>query len=119
MKWRREAFERLPEFRRLLQEEQSPYSFFGELVEKLNSAYKAGNEDIIKRIYGLVFWCINDAPRGKNASDDIFTIVTCSFLEHLPAHKLIRQDIGTWFYQREIIEMTEIFHYHGTDEQYQ
>ena len=118
MSWRREAFDRLPEFRRLLQEEKSPYNFLGELVTKLDFAYERQDDDLVKRIYGFIFWCM-EAPRGKTASDDLLTAVACSFLEHLPQHDHIRHDIGRWFSRSDILGMSEIFHYHGTEDQYQ
>ena len=118
MGWRQEAFECLPEFRELLQEEKSAYNFFGELVSELEEAYETENEDLIERIYQLVFRCFA-APRGKDASDDLPSAVACSFLEEIPQHKLIRQNIGRWFRRSDILGMSEIFHYHGTEEQYQ
>lgn len=118
MSWRKEAFERLPEFRRFLREEKSTYNFLGELVTKLDAAYELKDDDLVKRIYGFVFWCMK-APRGKNASGDLLTAVACSFLEHLPQHDRIRNDIGRWFSRSDILGMSEIFHYHGTEDQYQ
>jgi hypothetical protein len=118
MGWRKQAFERLPEMRGLLQEEKSHYNFLGELVTRLDAAYEAQNDDLVKRIYGFVFWCMH-APRGKDASDDLLTAVACSFLEHLPQYDRIRGDIWRWFRRGDILGMWEIFHYHGTEEQYQ
>lgn len=94
------------------------YNFLSELVTKLNEAYEINNDNLVKRIYGFVFWCLN-APRGKTASDDLLTAVACSFLEHLPQHEKIRKDIGRWFSHSDILGMSEIFHYHGTEDQYQ
>lgn len=118
MSWRREAFERLPELRGLLQEEKSPYNFLGDLVAKLDAAYELQDDDMVKRIYGFVFWCLH-TPRGRSASDDLATAVACAFLEHLPQHDRIRHDIGRWFSRSDILGMSEIFHHHGTEDQYQ
>tara|TARA_R100000027_G_scaffold1806_2_gene1978 strand:+ start:2340 stop:2495 length:156 start_codon:yes stop_codon:yes gene_type:complete len=38
--WRKEAFERLPEFRKDLQEEKSPYGFLNVLRDRLEYAYR-------------------------------------------------------------------------------
>ena len=115
--WRQEAFERLPEFRKELQEEKSPYCFLSILRDRLVQAYKEENFERIERIKEYVFRLAR-AKEGHDASSDLGTIVAVSFFEHLPESKLIRQDIGRWFSVREIEQMKEIFTYHGTEEQY-
>jgi len=118
MRWRKEAFERLPEFRNFLQKEKSPHNFVGDLILRLEDADKEGNRDLIQRIYGFVFWCM-EATRGKHASTDLPTIVSVSFLEHLPNHERIRRDVGNWFCRAAIVGMKEIYLYHGSEEEYQ
>jgi hypothetical protein len=116
--WRKTAFERLPELRKLLQKEKTAHSFFGGLVDQLSKAYLQKNEDLIRGIYDYAKWCLA-APRGKSASDDLLTIVMVSFFEHLPQHEAIRRDIGRWFPKKEIEGMKDFFLYHGTEEQFQ
>ncbi len=115
--WRKEAFDRLPEFRKELQEEKSPYCFLNILSDRLEDAYRDENFELIERIKEYVFRLAR-AKEGHDASSDLGTIVAVSFFEHLPQSKLIRQDIGRWFSIREIVEMKEILTYHGTEEQY-
>lgn len=88
------------------------------MVDQLQQAYLRKDEGIISRIYAYAKWCA-DAPRGKDASDDLFTIVAVSFFEHLPEHELIRRDLGHRLPKKEIEGMKEIFLYHGTEEQFQ
>jgi hypothetical protein len=116
--WRKAAFERLPEFRPVLQKEKSAYLFLGEMVERLYQAYIQKDEDLIRRIYDYARWC-QDAPRGKTASDDLLTIITVSFFEHLPRHAEVRRDIGRWLSKKDVEGMKAIFLYHGTEEQFQ
>ena len=117
-RWRKEAFDRLPELRKLLQVEKSPYLFLGEMVGILHQAYLRADEDLIRRIYEYAKWCMN-APRGVDASDDMLTIVAVSFFEDLPQFAEVRRDVGRWFPKEEIQIMKSIFTYHGTEEQYQ
>src|SRR3954463_434351 len=106
--WRKEAFERFPEFRTLLQEEKSAYGFLGALVLKLVEAHESADDGRIRRIYNYAKWCL-EAPRGREASDDLPTIVTVSFYEHLPRQNIVRKDVGRWL-QKEMIEgMKEVF----------
>lgn len=116
-RWRKEAFERLPEFRKLLQEEKSPYSFLTMLVGELRQAHVRNDLDRIRRIYSYAKMCI-DAPRGKDASDDLLTIAAVSFFEHLPQHVEIRRNMGRWFARRDIEGMKDVLLYHGTEEQF-
>jgi hypothetical protein len=78
--WRREAFERFPEFRNHLQKSKSPYAYWIEL----QFACKGADDNLAKRISNFATWCLNQ-PRGKTADDDLFTVVTVCFLEHIPA----------------------------------
>src|SRR4051812_10211159 len=116
--WRKEAFERFAEFRGLLQQEKSAYNFLGELVNKLVEAYASSDDGRIRRIYNYAKWCLA-APPGRDASDDLPTIVTVSFYEHLPHHTIVRKDVGRWLPKEMIEGMKEVFLYHGTPEQYE
>ena len=116
-RWRKEAFDRLPECRKQLQAEKDTTMFFHELGEVLYRAHLSKDEDLIRRIYGYAKWCL-EAPRGKDASDDLLTSVTCSFFEHLPTHKEVRAEIGRWLPRSMIEGMREVFLYHGSDEKY-
>lgn len=102
-RWRKEAFERLPELRGLLQEEKSAYLFLSMMVDRLNQAYLRKEEDLIRRIHEYARWCL-DAPRGKDASDDLLTIVVVSFYEDIPRYGEIRRDIGRWFSKKKLKE---------------
>jgi hypothetical protein len=116
-RWRKEAFDRLPECRKELQAEKDPYGFFGALGDVLWRAHIAKDEDLIGRIYGFAQWCL-DAPRGKDAADDLLSIVTVAFFEGVPKHKEVRQEIGRWFPRDFIKGMHEVFCYIESEEKY-
>ena len=116
-RWRKEAFDRLPECRKQLQAEKTAYGFFHVLNDVLFRAHLAEDEDLIRRIYEYAKWCLG-APRGKDASDDLLTIVTVSFFEHLPTHREVRQEVGRWLPRSMIEGMREVFLYLGTEEKY-
>lgn len=116
-RWRKEAFDRLPECRKQLQAEKDTTMFFHQLGEALYRAHLSKNEDLIRRIYEYAIWCLA-APEGKDASDDLPTSITCSFFEHLPTHREVRAEIGRWLPRQMIEGMREVFLYHGTEEKY-
>ena len=116
-RWRKEAFDRLPECRKQLQAEKGTTMFFHHLGEVLYRAHLSKDEDLIRRIYDYAMWCLA-APEGKDARDDLPTSITCSFFEHLPTHKEVRVEIGRWLSRSALEGMREVFLYHGTDEQF-
>jgi hypothetical protein len=119
-RWRKEAFEYLPELRKELQEEkETPYLFFHEVQRHLQGAIAEGNDDLVSRVYAFLLWCIEDAPRGNDASDDIATIAVTAFFEDVPNNKTIRQDIGKRVPKRTLVGLKEAFLYHGNEEVYQ
>jgi hypothetical protein len=115
-RWRKEAFERLPEMRTTLQEDKSLYCYFFETQRCLEKAIAVGDEDLCKRIYGFVLWCLRDAPRGKTSSDDVFTIVITSFFEDVPNSKVIRGDIRRRLPKDILFGLKNAFMYHGNEE---
>jgi hypothetical protein len=116
--WRKEAFGRLPECRRQLQQEKSPNLFWHELGEALYQAHLRRDEDFIRRVYQYAQWCLGAAP-GDGAKDDLPTVVTVSFFEHLPTHREVRKEIGRFLPRSLLEEMHEVFLYHGTEPMYQ
>ena len=116
-RWRKEAFDRLPECRTLLQQEESLTVFFHEISETLYRAHLQGQHDLIRRIYGFAQWCL-DAPRGKHAADDLLTIAVVSFYEHLPTHREVRMQIGRFLSRAAIEQMRDVFLHHGSEAKY-
>jgi hypothetical protein len=70
---------RFPEFRNHLQKSKSPYAYWIEL----QFASEKADEDLTGRISNFAIWCLNQ-PRAKAADDDLPTVVTVCFLEHIP-----------------------------------
>ena len=115
--WRKEAFERLPEMRKQLQQEKGIYCFFGEMMDRLKKAYEEEDYDLEERIYQYAF-CMLKLTGGSSAANDVPTAIALGFFEHLPESKLTRRNIGRWMSKADIEGMKEIFLYHGTEEQY-
>jgi hypothetical protein len=81
--WRRQAFERFPEFRTKLQEAKSPMRYWIDLQFAFNEAYRKGDVELFKRILDYADWCFH-APRGKAAGDDLPTCIFVCLFEHMP-----------------------------------
>jgi hypothetical protein len=80
-----EITKRFPEIRSKITEDDkdNPYMLMIELAEWLKKLPKKKlTPEIIDRVILFSNWCF-EHPRGKDAGDDILTIFTVSFLEHL------------------------------------
>lgn len=117
--WRKKAFEQLPELGTPLQEEDNMYSFLNDLFDSLEKATKDKKDDLIKRIYDYALWCLEEAPRGKTAEDDIFTAIIVCFFENIPLSPHIYQESYKWIPRNWFVDMKEPFLYHGSESDYQ
>lgn len=79
-----EITERFPEIRSRLSEgdEESPYSLVIYLAEWLKDLGDNVTPAIAERVVAFTHWC-KDQPEGKDASDDLHTILVVGFYEHL------------------------------------
>ncbi len=80
--WRHEAFEKLPEFRSILQDAENSYRYWIELRLYFEDACRNENVELATRILNYADWSM-DQPRGETAEDDLLTCVYCCFLEHV------------------------------------
>jgi hypothetical protein len=81
--WRKEAFERFPEFRTQLQKSKSAMAFWIELQFAFDEAYRKGDLDQFQRILDYADWCFH-APRGKEAESDLPSCILVTLFEHMP-----------------------------------
>lgn len=117
--WRREAFERLPELRRKLQESKNPMAFWIDVHCELVREYEKLDDDFIRRVYGYAFWCLDEAPQNDAIQQDPYTAVVVCFLEHLPTDDAARKDAHRWMSRARMERMKSVFLHLGTEEQYQ
>ena len=109
--WRREALNRLPEFRKDIASSRNVYALWISLFEWLQDAYEPPeNTDRIRRIYDYLEWARNQ-PSTNDAETDPFTAAACCFIEHIPEHAKSRADMPHWFSRSQIVEWKGIFEY--------
>lgn len=80
-----EITQRFPEIRGRFYDDDVdlPYVVMGRLAEWLKELPKhAISPQLVERLVSFARWC-EEQPRGKDASDDLFTILTVSFYEEL------------------------------------
>lgn len=85
-----EILKRFPEVKIDEEDIELPYLMMSNIVSWLNSRNTdCTDQDIIKRVVGLKKWCESQDP-GQSAADDIMTIFTVSFYEHLFENKKLK-----------------------------
>ncbi len=84
--WRRQAIELLLEHRReLAARDSSIYSVFFDLKPRLREAHDAGDDELLRRIYGYAEWC------ARQTAETLWNAAGVAFYEHLfdyPAYSL-------------------------------
>jgi hypothetical protein len=115
--WKSEGRERFPELQERFEGWETPYLMWFDLSEAFAGAYRAEprDEGMIRRVYEFANWCTQQ-PRGRKADDDLLTCVALCFYEHIPESPEALKDMPRWLKRQDVLEMREIFSYHGGDE---
>jgi len=104
--WRREALQKLPECRKVIEAADNPMALWIELLYACEDAYKQPDEDLIRRFYDFARWC------WQSPSADARTAVACAFYEHLPTTPVLRRDMPRRFGRAAFNELRQVFCYH-------
>ncbi len=104
--WRREALQRLPECRQVIEAAENPMALWIELLGECQDAYKKQGDDLIRRFYDYARWC------WQSRIDDVVNAVACAFYEHLPTTPVLRRDMPRRFGRAAFKELRYVFCYH-------
>ena len=117
--WKRVALEKLPEYRRIIEEAERPMALWIELHLKFEDIYRAEvlDDDLIRRFYEYARWCLESPGEGRCLSD-AGTAAVLAFYEHLPQLGVIRRDLPRWLSRDEFMGLRDAFHYHLSEEQF-
>jgi hypothetical protein len=116
-RWRHEAFERLPDLRKQLQEQKTLFGFCHAMYNEPCCAYDQNDESLIQSIYRFSEWCL-EQPQSEKTEDDLPTAISVCSFEHLPEKEKIRKDLARHFPRSFLLSMKEIFCYHGSQENF-
>jgi hypothetical protein len=104
--WRREALQRLPECRQMIEGAENPMALWIELHGLCQDACKKQDEDLIRCFYDYARWC------WQSRIDDVVNAVVCAFYEHLPTTPVLRRDMPRRFGRAAFNELRDVFCYH-------
>src|SRR5437868_5806976 len=105
--WRRAAIEKIPRFRKLIEESQSVGMLWVDLWFEFVKAHSdPHDEEFIGRFYDYAWWCAN------SPDPDTSTAGVLCFYEHLPTQPTVRAHMAKWLSAEQFNGMGEIFRYH-------
>lgn len=111
--WSAKGIELLPELVEQIGGAAEPMEAWLEISSAFQAAFvEPRNGELIRRIYGYAFWCLEHGERDQAAGKDLPTCVVVGFFEGIPTQKAPREDMPRWFSREEVLVMYETFTYH-------
>jgi hypothetical protein len=111
--WRRAAIEKLPRFRTLIEQSESPGALWIDLFREFERAHRdPADVTTITQIYEFAWW--------GAAHEDVETraATICGFFEELPSDSNIRRLMPQFISSEAFLGMTDVFKYHLESEQH-
>jgi hypothetical protein len=117
--WRAKALELFPDLRDLIETQPNPMSLWIELSLAIETVYaeKPLNDERVGKFYDYAAWCLKQ-PRAENAETDLSTAVAVCFIEHIPLHQSISDDLYRWMSAGSFHGFENLFRYHFSDEEF-
>jgi hypothetical protein len=95
--WRRRALELFPRFRRELNNaEYTMSSLFGDLKPLLRDAHRAGDTEVLRRIYAFAEWC------SQQTAKSLWNAAGVTFYEHLFDYPEFSERVVSWLSPRVV-----------------
>ena len=112
--WRRAAIKRIPTQRALVERSESVGMLWVDLWLCFVDAHREPvDEKTIRGVYDFAKWTCEEAR-----NDEMATSTCCHFYEHLPTEPLVRAQLRKFMTRGEVSELSAIFKYHLSEEEY-
>ena len=109
--WRREALNRLPECKPMIDAASNPMALWIELLLVCEDAVKMQAGEFVNRLYDFANWS------WQSPNEDLRTAVACAFYEHLPIIPCLRSDLPRRRDRVPFHELRTVFCYHLTPQE--
>lgn len=110
--WRRIAIEKLPKQKELIAQCESIGMLWVDLwYVFLNAHSEPVDEATIRGVYEFAKWTLSESR-----SDEMATSTCCHFYEHLPLEQSVRERLPRFMSRQEVLELSEIFKYHLSED---
>ena len=102
--WRRTAIEKLPNYRKLIEQSANISEFWGEITAEFAKAHRDPiDEAIIGKVYEFAWWVVGES--------DIADTALVWFFEDLPTDRRVRELLPRFMSRDQFLGMIEIFKY--------
>ena len=117
--WRAKALEYFPTLQEMIEKQPNAMSLWIELTFAIETVYAEDpvNEERVGSFYDYAAWCLKQ-PRTESAGTDLSTAVAVCFIEHIPLHQRVSDDLYRWMSAGSFDGFESLFRYHLDDEQY-
>lgn len=117
--WQAEALELFPEFRGIVEEQDSPMALWIEPYYQLVVCYgqEPIDEERIARIYDYAAWCFDQPPTGK-AETDPAGAAAVTFVEDIPRNARISDDLFRCMSAESFKGFEPLFRYRLRDQEF-
>ena len=113
--WRRVALETLPEFRDAIEQAESPMNLWCELFLRFEDAFRADDDDSVRRFFRYAEWCSDTAQlRPTDAS----TAAWCAFYEHLPRVAGLAEQLHRFLPRQRFQRVQDAFRHHTNEQEF-
>jgi hypothetical protein len=117
--WQAKALELFPDHQSLIEGQPNPMSLWIELTIVLGHVYEENplSDERIGKFYDYAAWCFKQ-PRTESAATDLSTAVAVCFIEHIPLHRSISDDVYRWMSVESFDGFENLFRYHFSEEEF-
>jgi hypothetical protein len=111
--WRRKAIEHLPEFCDEIERAESPHTLWSDIEGWFRTAFSAGDDELMGRIFGYAGWCLRSSDR------EIREAPLYNFYEDLPKILGVARYLHRYMTPEEFDGLEYFFRYLTTDEEFE
>ncbi len=112
--WRRIGIEKIPKYREHIQRAESIGMLWVDLWVWFVDAHRDPIDEMtIQGVYEFARWTCE-----ASENDELATSTCCHFYEHLPTVSLVRSKMPQYISRQEILELSDLFKYHLSGDEY-
>ena len=113
--WRREALERLPEYRSVIEKATGPMALWIELWCHFERAVEKNDNSLVERTLRFAAWCSSE--QAGPLPNETSTAAHLAFYEHLPTRRDFWPHMSKWFFPHEFAALLPTFAYHVSEDE--
>ena len=113
--WRQTALEVFPEFHSVIEEAGSPMELWIELGVRFQSAFREGQDDLVRRFFHYAGWCLDTATKQATG---VSTAAWCAFYEEIPMVPGLTEQLHRFMPRDRFLQIQDAFRYHISESEF-